>query len=239
MFGGALFGMLLRRFLPEHHLSSETRAVISVSMATVGTLSAFVLGLLVSAGTNSFTTRNQEIMQFSNDLIRMDRLLRRFGPAAQTSRDVLRRYAAMEMQDLFPAGGARPLDLDNPRTLIVLEQLEDGVSSLKPASSTQQWLQSQALQIAGDLDTTRWALVQQSPTLIPLPLLGAMIIWLTVIFVSFGLFAPCNATTIGALFFAAFALAAAVKITIDMETLQGRVRISSAPMRQALQEISR
>jgi hypothetical protein len=66
-----------------------------------------------------------------------------------------------------------------------------------------------------------------------------MIIWLTVIFVSFGLFAPRNATAIGALFFAAFALAAAVKITIDMETLQGSVKLSSTPMRQALEAISR
>ena len=113
------------------------------------------------------------------------------------------------------------------------------MSSLKPASSTQQWLQSQALQTAGDLETTRWALAQENSSLIPLPLLGAMIIWLAVIFVSFGLFAPRNATTIAALFFAAFALAAAVKITIDMETLQGRVRLSSAPMSHALEEISR
>jgi len=80
--------------------------------------------------------------------------------------------------------------------LSLLEELEDGVSALKPANSTQQWLQSQALQIAGELETTRWALAQEASSLIPLPLLGAMVIWLTVIFISFGLFAPRNATTI-------------------------------------------
>jgi hypothetical protein len=239
MFSGALLGMLLSRFLPEHHLSGETKAVISVSMATVGTLSAFVLGLLVSTASSSFATRNQQIVQFSNDLVRMDRLLRRFGPTAHASRDALRRYVAMKMRDLFPAGEAGPPHLDNAPTLIVLEELEDGVASLKPATATQQWLQSQALQIAGELETTGWAMAAGSSSLIPLPLLGAMVIWLTVIFVSFGLFAPRNATAILALFFTAFALAAAVKISIDMETLQGRVRISSAPMRHALEEISR
>ena len=66
----------------------------------------------------------------------------------------------------------------------------------------------------------------------------AMVIWLTVIFMSFGLFAPRNLTAVAALFFAAFALAAAVKIIIDMETLQGRVRISGIPMRHALEEIN-
>jgi hypothetical protein len=168
----------------------------------------------------------------------MDRLLRRLGPAGQASRDLLRRYAAMKMQALFPAQGAGAPRLEDPRTLSLLEELEDTVSSLKPADGTQQWLQSQALQIAGELETTRWALAQEGSSLIPLPLLGAMVIWLTVIFISFGLFAPRNATTVAALFFAAFALAAAVKITIDMETLQGRVRISSAPMLHALEEIN-
>jgi len=35
----------------------------------------------------------------------VDRLLRRLGPAAQRSRDLLRRYATMKTQDLFPAQG--------------------------------------------------------------------------------------------------------------------------------------
>src|SRR5262249_30355577 len=127
---------------------------------------------------------------------------------------------------------------ENPRTLTLLEDLEDRLSSLKSATSTQEWLQSQALQIVGDVETVRWALAQESSSLIPLPLLGAMLIWLAVIFVSFGLFAPRNATTIVALFFTAFAMAAAVKVTIDMETLQGRVHLSSAALRHAVEEIN-
>ena len=224
VFSGALLGVLLGRLLPERHLSSDTKAVITVSMATVGTLSAMVLGLLVSTASSSFSTRNAEVVQFSRDLVRMDRFLRRFGPAAQTSRDLLHQYATMKYRDLFPPGGGTP-SLDNPRTLTM--------------TSRQQWLQSQALQVVGEIETTRWALAQPNSSLIPLPLLGAMVIWLTVIFASFGLFTPRNATAIAALFFAAFALAAAVKIIIDMETLQGRVRISSLPMRQALDDINR
>jgi hypothetical protein len=238
VFSGALFGMLISRYLPDHHLSSETKAVITASMATVGTLSAFVLGLTVSTANVAFTTRNHEIVRFSDDLIRLDRLLRRYGSASQTSREALRRYAAMKAVDLFPAGGSGPLNFDNPRTLMLLEQVEDGVSSLKPENNRQQWLQSQALQIVGELEATRWELAQSTSNLIPVPLLGAFVIWLTVIFLSFGLFAPRNATTLVALFFAAFALSAAVKIAIDMETLQGRVRLLSAPVNHALDEIN-
>ena len=237
VFSGALLGALLGRLLPEHHLSSETKAVVTVAMATVATLSAMVLGLLVSTASSSFSTRNTEVIRFSTDLMRMDRFLQRFGPAAQTSRDLLRQFATMKYRDLFPSGGGTP-NRDDPRTLTVLEQLEDEVSSLKPITSRQQWLQSRALQVVAEIETTRWALAQQSSSLIPLPLLEAMVLWLTVIFVSFGGFAPRNVTALAALFFAAFALAAAVKIIIDMETLQGRVRISSLPMRQALEQIN-
>src|SRR5215469_2069008 len=67
VFSGALLGALLGRLLPEHHLSSETKAVVTVAMATVATLSAMVLGLLVSTASSSFSTRNTEVIFFFTD----------------------------------------------------------------------------------------------------------------------------------------------------------------------------
>ena len=55
LFGSALLAMVAARFLPDHHLSPETKSVVSVSMAVVGTLSALVLGLLMSTANTSFT----------------------------------------------------------------------------------------------------------------------------------------------------------------------------------------
>ena len=40
LFGSALLAMAAARFLPEHHFSPETKSVVSVSVAVVGTLSA-------------------------------------------------------------------------------------------------------------------------------------------------------------------------------------------------------
>jgi heme/copper-type cytochrome/quinol oxidase subunit 3 len=36
VFGAALLGILVGRLLPEHHLSSETKAAVSLSMAMLG-----------------------------------------------------------------------------------------------------------------------------------------------------------------------------------------------------------
>jgi hypothetical protein len=49
VFSGALLGMGLRRLLPGHHLSKETQEVVKLSTGTIATLTALVLGLLVSS----------------------------------------------------------------------------------------------------------------------------------------------------------------------------------------------
>ena len=61
IFGGALIGIFAARALPEHHLSNESRNAVSVSAAIVGTLSALVIGLMISTANSSFSTRSSEV----------------------------------------------------------------------------------------------------------------------------------------------------------------------------------
>ena len=61
VFGSAILGMLIRRKLPESHLSDETKGVVTLSMGVVGTLTALVLSLLIATASSTFNTRNQEI----------------------------------------------------------------------------------------------------------------------------------------------------------------------------------
>jgi hypothetical protein len=105
VFCSAMLGMLVSRILPQHHLTDQTKSVVSVSTGVVGTLTALVLGLLIAAASSSFNTKNQEVILIAADVIRMDRQLRRYGPEAEGLRDLLRRYTAMKIQDLFPEGG--------------------------------------------------------------------------------------------------------------------------------------
>src|SRR5207248_11627318 len=53
--GGAFVGWETRQRLPAHHLNEETKSLVSVSMAVVGTISALVLGLLISNANTSFS----------------------------------------------------------------------------------------------------------------------------------------------------------------------------------------
>ena len=58
IFTGALLGMGLARRLPSHHLSKEMQDLVKLSACTIATLTALVLGLLVSSAKSSFDTVN-------------------------------------------------------------------------------------------------------------------------------------------------------------------------------------
>src|SRR6201993_1052136 len=109
VFASAMLGMLIRRTLPESHLSDETKGVVTLSMGVVGTLTALVLSLLIATASNTFNTRNQEITTLAANAIQLDRVLRSFGPDADDEREMLRNYMTMKLKALFPQGRAKPV----------------------------------------------------------------------------------------------------------------------------------
>src|SRR5258708_32039288 len=115
--------MLVSRILPQNHLTDQTKGVVTVSTGVVGTLTALVLGLLIAAASSSFDTKNAEVILIAADTIRVDRLLRRYGPEAEPLRDLLRRYTARKIQALVAEGTTKPPIPENPRPLGLLEDL--------------------------------------------------------------------------------------------------------------------
>ena len=67
VFGGALFGMLLGRILPEHHLSTDAKDVIKVAMAMVATLAALVLGLMIASAKSSLDDKEAELRSTASE----------------------------------------------------------------------------------------------------------------------------------------------------------------------------
>jgi hypothetical protein len=238
VFASAMVGMLIRRKLPKNHLSDETKSLVTLSMGVVGTLTALVLSLLIATASSTFNTRNQEITVIGAKVIQLDRLLRRYGPEADDVRDLLRRYTAMRLQDLFPAGGATPV-LENPRTLALFEELEDRLARMEGNSAHKRWLLSQALALTTDLTEVRWLLVGQNVLGIPVPVLLVVLFWLCLLFMSFGLFAPPNVTVTVVLFLCAVAVAGAIQTILDLSRpFEGVVRVSGEPLRHALDVIN-
>ena len=62
-----------------------------------------------------------------------------------------------------------------------------------------------------------------------------MVFWLAVIFTSFGLFAPYNATVVVTLFLCALSVSGAIFLILELDSpFAGLMQISDAPLRNAL-----
>ncbi len=238
IFGGALIGLFVRRRLPRHHLSSETQSAVTVSVAVIGTLSALVLGLMITAANSSFTRRSDEVRELSLQVIRIERNLRRYGTEAEDARAKLRAWATVKTQQLFPEKG-QPVP-SSETTVRMLEGVQDALLALSPKDDRQKYLRTLCLTLSSTLIQARWSLEQRMGHSIPVPFLVLLIFWLAVVFASFGLFAPTNATTILALLLCSLAVAGGIVLIEELDNpLSGLIRLPSEPMRKALAEITR
>jgi hypothetical protein len=111
----------------------------------------------------------------------------------------------------------------------------DEILKLSPRNEAQRSLQARAIEAVNDAAKARLTLFAQAGTAIPMPFLAILMLWLTIIFGSFSLFADNNATTIAAL--CIFALSASASIFLILELSQpftGLMVISDEPLRNAL-----
>jgi hypothetical protein len=232
-FGGALLGMLLRAVLPENHLSSDSKDVVKVGIGLIGTMAALVLGLLIASAKSSYDTQFAELTEMSSKIVLLDRVLAHYGPEAQECRELVRVSATRTLDRLWPSSGSGQPQLEplSPGSELLYDKLQE----LVPKNDAQRSLQAQALGIAVTLGQTRWLMFEQNTASVSVPLLVVLIFWLTIIFVSFGLFAPRNATVITSLFVSSVSVSAAIFLILEMYSpWAGMIQISSAPLRLAL-----
>lgn len=235
VFGAALLGIFLRAVLPEHHLSADSKHVVNLGMGLVATMSALVLGLLIASAKNSYDTQSTALKEMSAKVVVLDRVLAHYGPETKEMRDLLRSTVARAVDQMDQMGskdltGHSQLDPSTGR-----EVLLDKIQELSPKDDRQRSLQAQALGIAMGLLQTRWLQHEETTTAVSMPLLGVLVFWLTVIFFSFGLFAPRNATVVATLLICALSVSAAILLILEMyQPYRGLIKVSSDPLRSAL-----
>ncbi|MCC6764020.1 MAG: hypothetical protein IT293_05085 [Deltaproteobacteria bacterium] len=232
IFCGSLLGMWVRARLPKHHLDKPTEDAVRIAMGTLATLTALVLGLLVAAARSSFDERAEEITQLSADLILLDRQFVHYGSDAADTRHLLHRYASHVAKLAWPDEFGHAADHDG---WILFENVQDRIRALAPRGDAQRWLRERALEVSATIARTRWLIDVHRGSSIPLPFLGILVLWLSVLFASFGLFAPRNGTVMIAMLVSSVSIAASVYLVLEMDKpFTGTIRIPSAPVREAL-----
>ena len=237
-FAGSLLGMVLSVVLPRQQLGKESRDIVTLGMGMIATTTALVLGLVIASAKSAFDTQDKAVKQTAADILTLDRILARYGPETKEVRDRLRRAVAFTLAVTWPEQGSRPGRVDMRETAPVGEAIEDLILELSPKTDAQRWLRTRALEQSSDVLHTRWLVFGGTGSSVPLPFLVVVVCWLTVIFASFGLFAPRNATVIATLFVCAMSVAASVFLIMEMDRpFDGVIKISSSPLQYTLSQI--
>jgi len=233
----AVLGVFLRSVLPEHHVNEDSKYIFQLGMTLLATLAALVLGLLIASAKTSFDFKQDEIRQSAATIILLDRTLRQYGPETDAARTNLRQLTELNTnmtwiengtQTVVRTGGAR----------LGIEEVQEKLRALVPATEPHRWLQARALELSGTLAQMRWLMIDQHHSSIPTPFLVALAFWLTVIFCGFGLFAPRHGTIYAVVLVCALSVSSAIFLILELDRpFEGLMTISDAPLRDAIAEM--
>src|ERR1700733_8343401 len=107
VFGGALAGMGLRQVLPQNQLGAEVKDVIRLSTGLLVTMTALVLGMLVSTANSSYQERKNQLTEMASDFVGVDRMLGSYGPETKAAREELHSLATASLQGIWPDQGSQ------------------------------------------------------------------------------------------------------------------------------------
>jgi hypothetical protein len=237
--GGAVLGMFTRSLLPDHHVNEDSKYIFKLGIGLIATLAALVLGLLIASAKGSYDAKQDEVKQGAAKIILLDRTLRHYGPDADPARAILRCLSASKTALTWMKSdmdvGVRPGDVSPG-----IEEVQEKLRVLVPASEGQRWLQTRGLELSSELAQMRWLSIDQHGGSIPAPFLVALVFWLAVIFCSFGLFAPRHLTVYAVLFACALSVSSAIFLILELDRpFEGLLAISDVSLRDAIAELNR
>ena len=221
--------------LPETHISEKSKDVVKLGLGLTVAVTSLVLGLITASVKNSFDASEVRVKAFSTELILLDRGLRVYGTEAEPARELLRRYTKQAIDETWPSDGSPPR-IENPASEKLLENVEDKIRGLTPSDPLHRELRSTALDSFRSLSRQRWSIIQGTGTSVHPLMVEIITFWLMVIFGSFGLYAPRNATVIVSLFLSCLSIAGCLFLILDMDgAFGGLITVSDWAMKGALQ----
>lgn len=235
MLGGACAGILLRRNLPQHHLNDHSKDVVRLGSALVATITALVLGLLITSAKNTYDAQRQEIRQIAEKLVLLDNQLKRYGPEAHRARELQRQAVPALVgriwgQRALQSATGAPYQPGAEGELVFA-----AIEALAPQNDVQRNLKFRALGTIAAITEARVLLFEEADAGLPTALLVVVIFWLTMLFAGFTLFSPINATSATVLAIIALSASGAIFLILELNhPFSGMMQISSAPIRDAL-----
>jgi hypothetical protein len=230
--GAACLGFLAsagtRSLLPD-----KTGEVVRLVANLFVVMTSLILGLMLNSAKNTLEMNNRNIHALATQLILLDRTLRALGPEAEPVRRGLTEYVQTSLRE------ANILEED-PRAEAALDAAGAALRAIKGTDEQNIALWNDASQLYRQAVQQRWVLVDASGGTIPRPLIVMLILWLAVIFASFGYRAPRSAVVAVSILLAAALVSGALYLIFDMDTpASGLIQTSNVPFQRALAQLQR
>jgi Protein of unknown function (DUF4239) len=227
-------GLMMRYWLPEEHLTGDSKEVIRLATALIGTMAAVVLALLFASTRNSFQDTDNNVGRMTTSVIQLDHVLQEYGPEGRPLREALRRDIVSIVASIWQDAAAVQPDA-RAGQVTVLTMLRQ----MTPANPLQGALQARALSVSGDLEQMRLTLIAQPTDSLSKPFVTVLVLWLCFIFLSFSMSAKANTTLVVVLVVCAFAASSAIYLILELQQpFDGLLQIPNAALRNALGPLS-
>ncbi len=239
IFGATLVGLLLRSRLPDRYLSAGSKEVVTLATGLIATMSAVLLGLLISSTRTSYEEKRNQVIHMTADILELDLLLKDYGAEAQPVRQVMR-TAVLSMIDSIWRDNASHVRPDaNAVPDVGAEAILAQVEQLSPHDGRQRARRERALQVGLDLAQLHLLLFAQPANAISTPFITVLVLWLTFVFATFSIYARANGLIVVILFVCALSVSSAIFLILDLDSpFAGLLQIPTAPIRNALPSLT-
>jgi hypothetical protein len=233
----ALGWRLHTRFVPKTGDDPDSSAGGS-ALGLAATLTAVVLGIVTASSAAEFDQANNAVASMAVGTAELGDLLKSYGPEAEPIREQLKEMLQRLPEDLGSTN-SHGVDAGAHPGLTVRSWTEDvyaAVANLKPATELQKELRNRALNLIGDPDGAqqRWAFAVR-PAPLPPVFLIAVLVWLFLEFLAFGLSSPRSPVVAMMTVVASVVVSSSVFLILELkDPITGYVRVSTEPLTQAI-----
>jgi hypothetical protein len=222
-----LFGAVVRPGRSPEDTKTTVRLVANLFVV----MTSLVLGLMMNSAKNTLETDNRNVHALGTDLILLDRTMRALGPQADEARRRLVEYVQTSLHE-------DSILEEDPQAEASLDAVGASLRAMQLSGDQQVSLWNDARLLYRQVVQQRWVVVDQSGGTIPRSLIVMLIIWLMVIFASFGYQAPRNRVVTSAFIMAALLVSAALYLILDMDApISGLAKTSNVPFERALAQL--
>ena len=191
-FGISIICMVCVAKFRRKSFGGDTVRSMTLSVGTVATLSAVVLGLLINSTKDSFDHTERAIKHSAIQLLTLHRLLKKYETEQAQAIDLSLRTIVKES---LSSGGYKNRTEEQISQSIIfskLENLVDQIRSLQPSDEYHRLLFAQMIRLTDDLLQSRWFAVTSVGSSIPDFFLIVLWFWLVITFGCFGVMSPLN-----------------------------------------------